>query len=455
MPVPENLRLSSDAGDEYAQAMAFYNEPRWQKMSLGLERITLLLELLGNPQNEFEIVHVAGTNGKGSTCAYIDSILRASGLRCGLFTSPYIDHFEERIRVDGSEIRPSQLLEITKNVKTCAQMVEDRLGEHPTEFELMCAAAFTHFANQECNVVVCEVGLGGRLDAMNVVMPELSVVTRIGLDHTKILGETISEIASEKAGIIKKGVPVVSWPQEEEAMAVIEDACRSRGCKLRVSDFSDLQIFPISMDDRTRRFGYKGESYSTAMIADYQVYNAAVAIDAANVMAAYGFHEITADSIRIGVEQAEWPGRFEILGHSPLFVLDGAHNPQGAQSLLDSLRSLGIDEESPVTFVCGMLADKDCEGALEMALPLARRLFTYTPNSPRALSGADLAALASAIRDSNNLKTDIRFFESPETAVSFAMEKECTEGTIVSFGTLYALSSVKNAYLELRPLSGK
>lgn len=436
---------------QYDQVLAFYNEPRWLKVRLGLDRIRLLLELLGNPQNEFKTVHVAGTNGKGSTCAFLDSILRASGLKCGLFTSPYIERFEERIQVDGENISVADLIDVTARVRDCASIVEERIGEHPTEFELMCAAAFTHFAKEGCDAVVCEVGLGGRLDATNVVDPALCMITRIGLDHTDTLGETIEQIASEKAGIIKQGAPVVSWPQEGSAMAVIKDACAKAESPLYVADFSTLAFGDVSPASNCRSFSYEGADYETAMIADYQIRNAALAICAARVLSAGPFPEIDEDAIRKGMRDARWPGRFEVLGDAPLFVLDGAHNPQGAESLRETLESLGLP--GGLTLICGMLADKDCEQALEAVLPLARNVFTYAPNNPRALSSNGLADIARSIARDTGLRIDIRSMGTPEEAVAAALEKENPEGAIISFGTLYALSDVRFAYLALKPLS--
>ena len=222
--------------------IAYINEPRWRSSRLGLERMRELLARLDNPQDKLRFVHVAGTNGKGSTCAYLASILQAAGYKCGLFTSPYIETFEERIRIDGKNISASDLLNVTLDVRTSSEQMAD----HPTEFELMCAVALLYFARQSCEIVVMEVGLGGRLDATNVIdAPEVCVIARIGLDHTDLLGETLAEIAREKAGIIKRGVAVVSYPQAPEAAQVIEDVCAQNKCALSVPDFSRLEVFPV------------------------------------------------------------------------------------------------------------------------------------------------------------------------------------------------------------------
>ena len=226
--------------------IAYINEPRWQESRLGLDRIRELLERMGRPQDRLRFVHVAGTNGKGSTCAYLASILQAAGYRTGLFTSPFIEAFEERIRVDGRNISTDELMAATLAVREHAEAMAAETGDHPTEFELMTAVALEHFARRACDIVVLEVGLGGRLDSTNVIdAPEATVIARIGLDHTKLLGNTLAAIAGEKAGIVKDGAPVVSWPQEPEAMAVVDKAARAHGSTLVVPDFSQLEVDPV------------------------------------------------------------------------------------------------------------------------------------------------------------------------------------------------------------------
>ena len=241
--------------------IAYINTPRWQASRLGLERIRELLERLGRPQDRLKFVHVAGTNGKGSICAYLASILSAAGYRTGMFTSPYIERFEERIRVDGAMISPDELRDVTLAVREHAEAMAEETGDHPTEFELMTAVALEHFARFGCDIVVLEVGLGGRLDSTNVIdAPEACVIARIGLDHTALLGNTLAAIAGEKAGIIKEGSAVVSWPQEPEAMAVIEHAAAEHGCELRVPDFAQLEEGAIRWEDGAspfRSFSYR------------------------------------------------------------------------------------------------------------------------------------------------------------------------------------------------------
>lgn len=228
-------------------AIEYINTPRWLTSRLGLERIRELLDRLGRPQDRLKFVHVAGTNGKGSTCAFTASILAEAGFKTGLFTSPYVETFHERIRVNGRNISDEDLTAATLRVRECAEAMEAEGGEHPTEFELMTAVALVHFAHVGCDIVVLEVGLGGRLDSTNVIAaPEVAAIVSIALDHTNLLGNTLAKIAHEKAGIVKKGSTVVSWPQEPSAMEVVEDAARRAGDKLVVPDFSQLSVGKVT-----------------------------------------------------------------------------------------------------------------------------------------------------------------------------------------------------------------
>ena len=228
-------------------AIEYINTPRWLTSRLGLERIRELLDRLGRPQDRLNFVHVAGTNGKGSTCAFTASILAEAGFKTGLFTSPYVETFHERIRVNGRNISDEDLTATTLRVRECAEAMEAEGGEHPTEFELMTAVALVHFAHVGCDIVVLEVGLGGRLDSTNVIAaPEVAAIVSIALDHTNLLGNTLAEIAHEKAGIVKEGSTVVSWPQEPSAMEVVEDAAWRAGDKLVVPDFSRLSVGKVT-----------------------------------------------------------------------------------------------------------------------------------------------------------------------------------------------------------------
>lgn len=440
--------------------IAYINTPHWQASRLGLERIRELLERLGRPQDRLKFVHVAGTNGKGSICAYLASILGAAGHRTGMFTSPYIERFEERIRVDGAMISPDELRDVTLAVREHAEALAEETGDHPTEFELMTAVALEHFARCGCDIVVLEVGLGGRLDSTNVIdAPEACVIARIGLDHTALLGNTLAAIAGEKAGIVKEGSAVVSWPQEPEAMAVIEHAAAEHGCELRVPDFAQLEEGAIRWEDGAspfRSFSYKEwADLRTGILGSYQPQNATVALEAVDVLRGRGWR-IPDEAVRAGVAQTRWPGRFEIVegGSSPdgfAIVVDGGHNPQGARALADSLAEV-FPGCRPV-FVIGVLEDKDYPRMLEDVLPLGSAFVCVTPDNPRALPAHKLAR---AIRWTGQDLLGCSACVNPvvardfEDAIRRARELAGPDGLICAFGSLYSVAALKEAVRATR-----
>ena len=436
--------------------IAYINEPRWQESRLGLDRIRVLLERLDRPQDRLRFVHVAGTNGKGSVCAYLASVLQMAGYRTGLFTSPFIERFEERIRVDGADIPRDELTAATCAVKEQAEALAAETGDHPTEFELMTAVALVHFAQAACDIVVLEVGLGGRLDSTNVIEPpEASVIVRIGRDHTALLGNTLAAIASEKAGIVKPGAPVVSWPQEPEAMAVIERAAEACGDALVVPDFSELRVGSArpagaaTQGALVRPFSYKRfADLSTHLLGGYQPANAALAIETIEVLRTRGW-SISDEALRTGIAQARWPGRFEVVDsgpNRPTIVVDGGHNPQGAHALASSLEDM-FPGARPV-FVIGVLEDKDYPAMLEAVIALGSAFVAVAPDSPRALS-AD--RLARAIRWAGQDLLGCSACVKPVVAqdMNDALRRACalagSDGVVCVFGSLYSVGAAKRA----------
>lgn len=427
--------------------VAWINTPRWQASRLGLSRMVDLLERLGRPQDELRFMHVAGTNGKGSVCAYVASVLQAAGYKVGLFTSPFILCFEERIRVNGENITGEELARAVAAVRPAAAAVEAACGDHPTEFELMAAVAFEHFRAVGCDIVVLEVGLGGRLDATNVIeTPEASVICRIGLDHTDLLGDTLAAIAGEKAGIVKAGAPVVSWPQESEAMAVIEAVAAERGCELFVPDFGDLSVEPLA-GAALRRFSWKGRGFETRLLGSYQPFNAALALTAVDVLRGRGW-AISDEAAFAGIASARWPGRFEVVDTAPLTIVDGGHNPQGAEALAASLADLlGEEGRASVDFALGVLADKDYPAMVRAVAPWARSFSVYAPKSPRALAVDELAACVREIMVEEGRADDVpvRTCGAPADALRAARAAAGPEGCAVAFGTLYAIADLMAA----------
>lgn len=403
----------------------------WATMRLGLDRIEALLALMGNPERQLRFVHVAGTNGKGSFCALLSSILQEAGYRVGLYTSPHLVRLNERYQINRHEIEDGELLRLAEYAGGLAQDMDER----PTEFELLTAMAFKYFADERCDIVVLETGLGGRLDATNVIPPpELAALMNIGLEHTEYLGTTLAQIAAEKAGILKNGSLAVSYGQCAEVRAVFEKIAAERGVALEFADFSRLKI--LSSDREGQSFSYDGETYFIPLLGEHQCKNAAVAITAAKALRGRGF-EITDEAIRRGLARAVWQARLEILRNEPLFILDGAHNPQCAESLAAALPGLLRGERA--VFLVGVLADKDYPQMLRQMLPLAREFVTLTPDSPRALSSE---ALCEFLRGEGAVARACgSVAEGLDAALSAA-----EGGAVVAFGSLYMAGALREGF---------
>lgn len=375
---------------DYQEALAYIHAVHWQGHKPGLDRTRALLAALGDPHKGLRFVHVAGTNGKGSTAAMLDSCLRCAGYRVGLFTSPYINRFNERIQVDGVPIPDGDLVRLVEQVRPAASAMTDV----PTEFELITALGMLYFAQERCDIVVLEVGLGGALDSTNVIdPPACAVITALGMDHVKELGPTLADIAAAKAGIIKPGSPVVSYGGAPEADRVIADAAAACGAPLTVADFARLTLRGAGLEGQT--FDYDGLTGLTLpLLARYQPRNAVVAIEALRALRARGW-QIPDSAIRQGLAQVRWPGRFELLRRDPPFLLDGSHNAHGMRATADSLRALFPGEK--FVFLVSIMADKDADEMLRLLLPLAKGFVTVTAPSPRAIPASELAARIEAL----------------------------------------------------------
>ena len=374
----------------YQEALAYIHAVHWQGHKPGLARTRALLAALGDPHKQLRFVHVAGTNGKGSTAAMLDSCLRCAGYKVGLFTSPYIIRFNERIQVNGAPIPDGDLVRLVEQVRPVAAAMADV----PTEFELITALGMLYFAQQHCDIVVLEVGLGGALDSTNVIdPPECAVITALGMDHVKELGPTLADIAAAKAGIIKPGSPVVSYGGAPEADRVIAAAAAAQNAPLTVADFSKLTLRAAGLDGQT--FDYDGLAGLTLpLLAGYQPRNAAVAIEALRALRGRGW-QVPDSAIRQGLAQVRWPGRFELLRREPPFLLDGSHNAHGMRATVESLRARFPGEK--FVFLVSIMADKDAGEMLRLLLPLAKAFVTVTAPSPRAIPAAELAARIEAL----------------------------------------------------------
>ena len=419
----------------YEQALEYIHAVQWAGHKPGLTRTRTLLAALGDPQQQLKFVHVAGTNGKGSTAAMLAACLQAAGYRVGLYTSPFINRFNERIQVDGQQIPDQELVELVEQVRPAA----DAMTDVPTEFEIITALGMLYFARRQCDIVVLEVGLGGTLDSTNVIQhPECAVITALGMDHVKELGPTLADIAAAKAGIIKPGCPVVSYGGVPEADAVIRQVARQQQAPLTQVDFGKLQVRQGSLDAVT--FDYDGlEGVRLPLVGSYQPRNAAVAITTLRVLRGRGWN-IPDQAIRTGLEQVQWPGRFELLRRSPAFVLDGSHNAHGMRATVQSLRDRFPGEK--FVFLVSIMADKDVDEMLQLLAPLARQFVTVAAATPRAMPAQ---VLADHIR-AYGCKAE----EAPTIEAGVARAVALAgQGPVCALGTLYFSGDVRQAFAAL------
>ena len=419
----------------YDEALSYIHSVCWKGSVPGLGRTQELLRRMGNPEKSLKFIHIAGTNGKGSTAAMLASILEAAGYRTGLYTSPFINRFNERMQIDGQPIPDQELADLTEWIRPMA----DDMADSPTEFELITALAMEFFHRHACDIVVLEVGMGGALDSTNVIdTPEVAIITAMGFDHTKELGSTMAEIASAKAGIIKHGGDVVAYGQNPEAEAVFERVCREQKAHLHYPDYAALS---------PGEFGLEGQifSYGTLhhlripLAGIYQLNNAAVVLTAVQVLQQRGWR-VNEDQIRSGLAATRWPARFEVLQRDPVFIVDGGHNPHGIRATADSLQKIFPDRK--FTFLVGVMADKDVEHILGLIVPLASCFFCVRPNNPRAM-GAEM--LAERIRA---LGVEAHACPSLEEGVQAALAHAGQEGVVCALGSLYMAGDVRNCFVK-------
>ena len=416
----------------YTEALDYIHHVTWRGSKLGLERTSELLSRIGNPHQKLKYVHVAGTNGKGSTCAMIAKTLSLAGYQTGLYISPFINNFNERIQMNGQPISETMLAEITAFIKPHAEAMAD----HPTEFELITVIAFEYFLRNKADIVVLEVGMGGELDSTNVIdTPELAVITNIGLDHTKELGPTITDIAKAKAGIIKPSGDVVIYDQNEEADAVFQSVCAARGARLHITDHSRISNVTASLSALTFDCTPYG-TLSCGLVGTYQAKNAAVAITALELLRQKGWN-LSDQNLKDGLLLVRWPARFELLRRNPIFIADGGHNPQGIDAVVESLNQHFPNRK--ITFLIGIMADKDIPHMIGSLTPLAKEFITVTPDNPRALQADVLAGMLSE----RGLVAISR--GSVSEGVKAAIERAGADGIVCALGSLYMLGDVRTA----------
>lgn len=447
---------------DWNEAIALLHGANWKHTKIGLERMQDFMHALGDPQEKLRYVHIAGTNGKGSACVMTQSILTAAGFRTGLYISPHLDQFNERLSIDGQMISDADLRRLAARVRAAAET----LGEEPTDFEMITAMAFCWFEEQHCDLVVLEVGMGGRLDATNVISsPEVCAIMHIGLDHTEFLGDTVEKVAAEKAGILKPGADCVLYHQLPDVMEVVQkrfaDVNPDAAAHLVTTDPAAFTARTRTIDEQV--FDYRNRpELRIQLLGNYQMENAMAVLDIIDCLQHRGWgisedaiqqgtsaaqtpegeHKpgISEDAIRAGLARASWPGRFELLSRAPLLIVDGAHNPNGVEALVDTIRAYFPGQK--INFVMGVMKDKDYHTMLRLIAPYAVRFITELPDAHRALRPEEL-------------KSEIRtYFDGPvETAdsvtaaVQRAMEiAEGTESITICFGSLYQVADIRRFF---------
>ncbi len=415
----------------YQESLDYINSSAWFCSEIGLDRMREFLDRLGSPEKDLKTVHIAGTNGKGSCAAMMASVLKTSGYKTGLFTSPYLHCFNERMQINGKQIENDVLADTATKIRSVA----DAMPNHPTAFEMMTACALLWFSAEHCDIVVLEVGLGGRYDATNVIpCPEAAVIMNIGLDHTQILGSTISDIAAEKAGIIKPGCDCVCYQQENpDASSVIRAVCEKQNAEYHEADFSRIIPEFDSLDGQV--FSYKGLSYPLPLLGAYQRRNAAVVIETAEVLRAKGW-KIEQSDLEHGLYAVSWPARFEVLSDDPYFVLDGGHNPQCAEEVLNNLQHYFPDQKH--VLLVGVLRDKDYMTLFSILDRTADEYICISPASPRALPAEELASFL------KKYGKPVTFCSSVEQGVFEAIQHaRGISGMICAVGSLYMAGDIR------------
>lgn len=411
----------------YQESRKYIEDSQKYGSVLGLDNMRELMGRLGNPQDKLKIIHVAGTNGKGSVIAYLYTVLREAGYRVGRYISPALYSYRERMEVSGEAVsREDFAICLSRTAQAISQMTEEGLP-HPTSFEIETAVAFLFFEMKKCELVLLEVGMGGSLDATNIIKtPVLSVLASISIDHIGFLGNTLGEIAKTKAGIIKKGCPMITIHQKAEAENAIKDVCGICGVPFREADGNQALVIEESPEGQS--FRYEGEEYRISLGGVYQKENAVLAIETLKMLSEIGFPTIE-EQRKEGLFRTRWNGRFTVLSREPLFIVDGAHNPAAAEKMASSIRH--YFDGKKIYFIIGMFRDKDYREVLSKTCPYAEKIFTIeAPDNPRALPAEELALAA------REFHRDVQAMKSVEEAVETAYSLAGEEDVILAFGSL-------------------
>ncbi|HHW07710.1 MAG TPA: bifunctional folylpolyglutamate synthase/dihydrofolate synthase [Clostridia bacterium] len=428
----------------YAEALAFLRDLTKFGYNLGLERITRLLHLLGNPQAGLKVIHIGGTNGKGSTSAMVTSILKEAGYKVGLFTSPHLHRYTERMTINGEEIPEEKVAALLTEIRPLLEQMVQEGCEHPTEFEVNTALALLYFAREKVDFAVLEVGLGGAIDSTNVVNPLVAVITNVGMDHMDYLGNTIEEITRVKGGIIKPHCQVVTGADRPEVIRILEEIAREKQAHLRrLGRDYRVEVVSSTMDGVTFNLKGPGVAYDhlqVSLLGEHQAINGALAVAAVHSLAAYGY-EIPWEAVYRGLKEARWPARLEVVRRNPTVLIDGAHNVDGARTLRRALEQLFAYDK--LVLVLGILGDKEREKVLELLAPLAAVLVVTKPNNPRAGNWEEVAALGARLVKQVIVRPDTK--EAVDAALALAGPQDL----VCITGSLYMVADARGHLLGL------
>ena len=423
----------------YKEALKYIEETHKFGIRLGLDNMTKLLDLLGNPQDNLNIIHMSGTNGKGSTCSFITSILKEAGYKVGLYTSPFLETFTERIRINGENIPEEDVARIISLIKEKIEQMVKEGYSYPTEFEIVTTMAFYYYYEQNVDYVALEVGLGGRYDATNIIKSsQVSVIGSISLDHTNILGDNISKIAYEKGGIIKENGVAIVYNQSDEVKNVIKQICYDKNATYIETNFDDIEIKKSDIYSQVYDVTIFDESYENIeikLIGEHQINNSILALTVIKYLECNKGLKIDDKSIRKGLINTKWPGRIEKISENPLFIIDGAHNEDGALSLAKAIDKNFKDRN--LTLLIGMLEDKDIDSVLDILIPKFNKVITTTPDNPRAIDSSKLKGKILRYTDNVVDKKDI------EEALNYTLESSNDNDVIISAGSLYMIGSIR------------
>lgn len=422
---------------KYEEAMKYITEVGNFGSNYGLERTYKLLEHLGNPERDLKLIHIAGTNGKGSTTSMITEILMGEGYKVGMYTSPFIEEFEERIQINRNNIPKESLAILMDEIKVAVDKVIEAGYNHPTEFEIITVLMLLYFKKENIDFGVIEVGLGGTLDSTNVIKPIIQVITSISFDHTNLLGNTLEKIAREKAGIIKKGIPTVIYPQQEEVLKVIKNKCFEMDSELYIANNENLKFKNIvNLDKPYQLLKYNNEiDILLPLLGEHQIINLSVAMQAIEVLNNKNIIDISIANIVKSIKNVSWKGRLEVLSNNPYVVIDGAHNIQGIKTLSRNIKKYFKYEN--LYLILGILADKDVEEMIKIITPMAKKVYSVTPNSIRG-------ELAESLKDEvSKFNKNCKAFDKYEEAYLEALNDAFEKDLILASGSLYMIGDMR------------